>query len=203
MANPDGQPLRGLKPDHYRRSGLKDAVSHHLSPPGPLTSTAPQAFPNNLTMPCRAAPCLFAHATQTRSRRPTTVVMTRQGRPQRSTAFFGPACMRHSSLWHFQSCCRCHVVPVRSPSPTRTNTTSLLAASCPSRSDVLAALGITFRPGSGSRLRRGPIRSRNNYSLLGFPYARQESGGPRKTATILCLLQDIRPCPKGTRALST
>ena len=51
MANRDDQPLRGLEPDHYRRSGLKDAVSHHLSPAGPLTSTAPQAFPNNLTMP--------------------------------------------------------------------------------------------------------------------------------------------------------
>ena len=53
MANRDDQPLRGLEPDHYRRSGLKDAVSHHLSPPSPLTSTAPQAFPNNLTMPPR------------------------------------------------------------------------------------------------------------------------------------------------------
>ena len=51
MANRDDQPLHGLEPDHYRRSVLKDAVSHHLSPPGPLTSTAPQAFPNNLTMP--------------------------------------------------------------------------------------------------------------------------------------------------------
>ena len=96
MANRDDQPLHGLDRDYYRRSGLKDAVSHYLLPASPLTSTAPQAFPNNLTMPCRAAPCLFAHATQTRSRRPTTVVMARQGRPQRSTAFFGPACMRHS-----------------------------------------------------------------------------------------------------------
>ena len=51
MANRDDQPLRGLEPDHYRRSGLKDAVSHYLSPPSPLTSTAPQAFSNNLTMP--------------------------------------------------------------------------------------------------------------------------------------------------------
>jgi len=34
-----------------RRSGLKDAVSHYLSPPNPPTSTAPQPFPNNLTMP--------------------------------------------------------------------------------------------------------------------------------------------------------
>ena len=55
MANRDDQPLRGLEPDHYRRSGLKDAVSHHLSPAGPLTSTAPQAFPNNLTMPSQRA----------------------------------------------------------------------------------------------------------------------------------------------------
>ena len=38
---------------HYRRSGLKDAVSHHLSPAGLLTSTAPQAFLNKLTMPPR------------------------------------------------------------------------------------------------------------------------------------------------------
>src|SRR6478609_6049093 len=51
MANRDDQPFRGLEPDHYRRSGLKDAVSHYLSPPNPLTSTAPQPFPNNLTMP--------------------------------------------------------------------------------------------------------------------------------------------------------
>ena len=28
MANRDDQPLRGLEPDHYRRSGLKDTVSH-------------------------------------------------------------------------------------------------------------------------------------------------------------------------------
>ena len=33
MANRDDQPLRGLGPDHYRRSGLKDAVSHHLRHP--------------------------------------------------------------------------------------------------------------------------------------------------------------------------
>ena len=51
MANRDDQPLRGLEPDHYCRSGLKDAVSHYLLPAGSLTSTAPQAFPNNLTMP--------------------------------------------------------------------------------------------------------------------------------------------------------
>ena len=51
MANRDDQPFRGLEPDHYRRSGLKDAVSHYLSPLNPLTSTAPQPFPNNLTMP--------------------------------------------------------------------------------------------------------------------------------------------------------
>src|SRR6476660_9036534 len=51
MANRDDRPFRGLEPDHYRRSGLKDAVSHYLSPPHPLTLTAPQPFPNNLTMP--------------------------------------------------------------------------------------------------------------------------------------------------------
>src|SRR5258708_21671233 len=56
MANRDDQPFRGLEPDHYRRSGLKDAVSHHLSPPNPLTSTAPQPFPNNLTMPLDVTP---------------------------------------------------------------------------------------------------------------------------------------------------
>lgn len=54
MANRDDQPFRGLEPDHYRRSGLKDAVSHYLSPPNPLTSTEPQPFPNNLTMPYHA-----------------------------------------------------------------------------------------------------------------------------------------------------
>src|SRR4051812_3934084 len=32
---------------------MKDTVSHYLSPPKPLTSTAPQPFPNNLTMPSR------------------------------------------------------------------------------------------------------------------------------------------------------
>jgi transposase-like protein len=53
MANRDDQPLRGLEPDHYRRSGLKDTVSHYRSSPNPLTSTARQAFPNNLTMPFR------------------------------------------------------------------------------------------------------------------------------------------------------
>src|SRR6476619_7394727 len=56
MANRDDQPFRGLEPDHYRRSGLKDAVSHYLSPPNPLTSTAPQPFPNNLTMPAAQTP---------------------------------------------------------------------------------------------------------------------------------------------------
>src|SRR6476620_11219331 len=56
MANRDDQSFRGLEPDHYRRSGLKDAVSHYLSPLNPLTSTAPQPFPNNLTMPVWAIP---------------------------------------------------------------------------------------------------------------------------------------------------
>src|SRR4029077_12840623 len=56
MANRDDQPFRGLVPDHHGRSVLKDAVSHYLSPPNPLTSTAPQAFPNNLTMPLRRPP---------------------------------------------------------------------------------------------------------------------------------------------------
>ena len=51
LANRDDQPFRGLEPDHYRRSGLKDAVSHYLSPLHPFTSTAPQPFPNNLRMP--------------------------------------------------------------------------------------------------------------------------------------------------------
>jgi hypothetical protein len=30
---------------------MKDAVSHYVPPPNPLTSTAPQAFSDNLTMP--------------------------------------------------------------------------------------------------------------------------------------------------------
>ena len=29
--NRDDQPFRGREPDHYRRSGLKDAVSHYLA----------------------------------------------------------------------------------------------------------------------------------------------------------------------------
>src|SRR5262249_40184500 len=41
MANRDDQPLRGLQPDHDRRSTLKDTVSHYRSPPNPLTSTPP------------------------------------------------------------------------------------------------------------------------------------------------------------------
>ncbi len=51
MANRDDQPFRGLEPDHCRRSGLKDTVSHYVPPHSPLTSTEPQAFSNNLTMP--------------------------------------------------------------------------------------------------------------------------------------------------------
>jgi len=45
MANEDDQPLRGLEPDHYRRSGLKDAVSHHLSPPSPLNIDCATSIP--------------------------------------------------------------------------------------------------------------------------------------------------------------
>src|SRR6476661_7247321 len=63
MANRDDQPFRGLERDHYRRSGLKDAVSHYLSPPNPLTSTAPQPFPNNLTMPPDASATIVATST--------------------------------------------------------------------------------------------------------------------------------------------
>ena len=59
MANRDDQPLRGLEQDHYRRSGLKDAVSHHLAALCPLTSTAPQPFPNNLTTPFGGCFCPF------------------------------------------------------------------------------------------------------------------------------------------------
>ena len=33
---------------------MKDTVSHYIPPQNPLTSTAPQAFSNNLTMPYRA-----------------------------------------------------------------------------------------------------------------------------------------------------
>jgi hypothetical protein len=36
-----------------RRSGMKDTVSHYVPPHSPLTSTEPQVFSNNLTMPCR------------------------------------------------------------------------------------------------------------------------------------------------------
>jgi len=42
MANRDDQPLRGLEPDHYRRSGMKDTVSHYVPPHSALTSTEPQ-----------------------------------------------------------------------------------------------------------------------------------------------------------------
>ena len=45
MAYRDDQPLRGLEPDHYRRSGLKDAVSHHLSPPSPTHIDCAKALP--------------------------------------------------------------------------------------------------------------------------------------------------------------
>jgi hypothetical protein len=51
MAARDDQPLRGPAPDHCRHSGMKDAVSHYVPPPNPLTSTAPRAFSDNLTMP--------------------------------------------------------------------------------------------------------------------------------------------------------
>ena len=51
MANPDDQPLCGLGSDHSRRSGMKDTISHYVPPYSPLTSTEPQAFSNNLTMP--------------------------------------------------------------------------------------------------------------------------------------------------------
>jgi DDE domain len=44
MADRNDRPLRGLEPDHYHRSGLKDAVRHCCSSPNRLTSTAPQAF---------------------------------------------------------------------------------------------------------------------------------------------------------------
>ena len=43
-------PLRGLARDHSRRSGMKETVSHYIPPQDPLTSTAPQAFSNSLTM---------------------------------------------------------------------------------------------------------------------------------------------------------
>ena len=51
MANPDDQPLCGLGSDHSRRSGMKDTISHYVPPYSPLTSTEPQPFSNNLTMP--------------------------------------------------------------------------------------------------------------------------------------------------------
>jgi hypothetical protein len=55
MANRYHQPLRGLGRDHSRCSGMRDTVSHYIPLPNPLTSTAPQAFSNNLTMPSRGA----------------------------------------------------------------------------------------------------------------------------------------------------
>src|SRR6478752_1725420 len=50
MAIRDDHSLRGLGRNHCRCSGMKNAVSHYLSPPNPLILTAPQTFPNNLTM---------------------------------------------------------------------------------------------------------------------------------------------------------
>jgi hypothetical protein len=32
---------------------MKDTVSHYVPPHSPLTSTEPQVFSNNLTMPCQ------------------------------------------------------------------------------------------------------------------------------------------------------
>ena len=55
------QPLHGLARDHSRRSGMKDTVSHYIPPQYPLTSTAPQAFSNNLTMPSRLSEPLPRH----------------------------------------------------------------------------------------------------------------------------------------------
>jgi cytochrome P450 len=52
---------------------MKDTVSHYIPPPNPLTSTAPQAFSNNLTMPAKrpddrrrmlADPRLIPHAVE-------------------------------------------------------------------------------------------------------------------------------------------
>ena len=62
MTARDDQPLRGLARDHSRRSGMKDTVSHYILPQYPLTSTAPQAFSNNLTMPSRLWEPLPPHA---------------------------------------------------------------------------------------------------------------------------------------------
>jgi len=41
---------------------MKDAVSHYVPPPSPLTSTAPQAFSDNLTMPSEASGCCDRYA---------------------------------------------------------------------------------------------------------------------------------------------
>src|ERR1700677_614838 len=51
MANRDDRPLRGLGRNPSRRSGVKNAVSQYIPLPSTLTSTAPQSFSNNLTMP--------------------------------------------------------------------------------------------------------------------------------------------------------
>ena len=61
MANRDNRPLRGLGRNHSRRSGVKNAVSHYLPPPGTITSTAPQSFSNNLTMSARVPPQVDEH----------------------------------------------------------------------------------------------------------------------------------------------
>src|SRR6185312_10693828 len=62
MANRDDQPLRGLGCDHSRRSGMKDTVSHYVPPPSALTSTEPQVFSNNLTMPLVVGVRMFTSA---------------------------------------------------------------------------------------------------------------------------------------------
>ena len=53
--DPSSSDQRGLMTarDHRRRSGMKDTVSYYIPPQYPVTSTAPQAFSNNLTMPSR------------------------------------------------------------------------------------------------------------------------------------------------------
>jgi hypothetical protein len=40
---------------------VKNAVSHYIPPPSTLTSTAPQSFSNNLTMPARVTPHVDEH----------------------------------------------------------------------------------------------------------------------------------------------
>jgi hypothetical protein len=60
MSNTFSVPTQSSRPSHAgtptgviadRRSGVKNAVSHYIPPPSTLTSTAPQSFSNDVTLP--------------------------------------------------------------------------------------------------------------------------------------------------------